>query len=1053
MNRFIDCERAFAGSFASRRVATGRHACRKIRPGGSNKGIMTMKTTFRTRTGGIVCWSDRGGRAGALQSMSSCVLMTVYVLMTIRRALSSTLGRGKRRQARSLGAVLVFAILLASGCSGDDTGESESGLEGLPFGLDQLEAPPMDDLVAMRLGARPEGSIKTVVEHYLQRYQPEGKLPKLFETTRVFDRNGVLLAEFFEEGRRTWVTLDQISPALIAATIATEDASFFTNRGVDSRRIVGAALQNVRAQSIESGASTITMQLARNLFLPPTERFEQSFDRKLQEVGLAHDLTILFTKEELLEIYLNLVNYGHLAYGPEAAAQTYFGKSAIDLNWAEASILAGVPQQPASFDLFKSFGAAKERQRVVLDLLVRHERLTEKEADAIFQDEILLVGTREEKDLLAPHFVYYVEEALESRMAEALGIGVGRWKMGRSGMHIVTSLDMPMQRLAEDEMRKWIDRVGEAYRMTNGALVAIQPQTGEILAMVGGIDFNKEDAGQVNLAVSLRQPGSAFKPILYATALSEDLISPATVIWDTPTTFTVGMGHLYTPRNYDYRFHGPVTVRTALANSYNVPAVKLLASLGNEHLVAKAKELGINSFTREPNDYGLSISLGAAEVTLLDLTNAFRTFANKGLYSPPQFALFMVDGLGRYRSPPKVEQRQVISTGVAFQMADILSDYVARVPAFGRNSTLNLSRPAAAKTGTTTNFKDNWTVGFTRYLVAGVWTGNSDGQTMWGNSGAAGAGPLWRNFMEAVIADKGMRELIGAPDDPNQWAFEAPDTVVQLPDCPPSVRCREGGEYFTTSWLNKTRGNGLLAGSIVTGKTVPTHYARSTEFVDYSYCMVEENAGANSSGRVSSTPETRSLLRLSSLVGLAFPPGYSMAGRPLSPLLEPPAEIDERGINVPPPEYREDLFYYPATELEKFRLLSYSLQNEIPVLLGSCSELRYYTARPGDSWAGLARSHDLPETILRGANVHVKGNLNGERLLLPRGLPIRLHVESVLHEVKEGDSWVNIATQYEIPVRLLRAANPNALRPYNILRPGDLLHVPENLELFQNPYE
>ena len=354
---------------------------------------------------------------------------------------------GARRAATAM--VLLLAIVLVMGCSGEDSEEAELGLENLPFGFDELEAPPLDDLVAGRLGPRPEGSIKTVVEHYMQQYQPNGSLPKLFETTRVYDRNGVLLAEFFEEGRRTWVTLDQISPALISATVATEDASFFTNRGVDSRRIVGAAIQNVQAQSITSGASTITMQLARNLFLAPDERFEQTIDRKLYEIGLAHDLTILFNKEELLEIYLNLVNYGHLAYGPEAAAQVYFGKSAIDLTWAEATILAGVPQQPASFDLFRNFDAAKQRQRIVLDLLVRHEFLSQEKADAIFEEEIFLIATSIEPDYLAPHFVLYVEKALERRMAEALGIENGRWKMRRSGMHIITSLDMPMQVLAE----------------------------------------------------------------------------------------------------------------------------------------------------------------------------------------------------------------------------------------------------------------------------------------------------------------------------------------------------------------------------------------------------------------------------------------------------------------------------------------------------------------------------------------------------------------------------------------------------------------------------
>lgn len=959
---------------------------------------------------------------------------------------------GSARRA-ALSIVLLIFLALAAACSGDESQEQELGLEGLPFGFDEMEAPSLDDLVPERLGPRPEGSIKTVVEHYLQQYQPEGKLPKLFETTRVYDRNGVLLAEFFEEGRRTWVTLDQISPALISATVATEDASFYTNRGVDSRRIVGAALQNVQTQSIASGASTITMQLARNLFLGPEERFEQTIDRKIHEIGLAHDLTILFNKDELLEIYLNLVNYGHLAYGPEAAAQVYFGKSAIDLNWAEATILAGVPQQPASFDLFRNFDAAKQRQRVVLDLMVRHDFLSAERADAIFEEEILLIGSSEKKDYLAPHFVLYVERALEQRMAEALGIEDGSWKMRRSGMHIITSLDMPMQVLAEQELKSWIDKVGKAYRMSNGALVAIQPQTGEILAMVGGVDFNEEDSGQVNLSTSLRQPGSSFKPILYATALSEDVISPATVIWDTPTAYAVGMGHYYSPRNYDRTFHGPVTVRTALANSYNVPAVKLLASVGNDRLVSKAREFGITSLTREPDSYGLSLSLGAGEISLLELTNAFRAFANQGQYAPPQFALFMVDDLGRYRSPPTVRTKQIISPGVAFQITDILSDNEARKPAFGLNSRLNLSMPAAAKTGTTTNFKDNWTVGFTRYLVAGVWTGNSDGTPMWGNSGAAGAAPLWHNFMEAVIADKGMRKLIGAPDDPNLWAFEVPDSVVQLPDCPPAVRCRTGGEFFTSSWLSKTRGNGLLAGTVVTGRSLPTHFARSSDFEDLSYCIVDDTVGAVNGGRTSSQPETRSLLRLSSWVGLAFPPGYSTVGRPLRPMPEIPVDEDDPGINTPPPVYREDLLYFPATELEKFRLLSWSMRNEIQVSLGSCSELRYYTARAGDSWAGLARAHGLPESILRNANLHVRGALNGERLLLPRGIPIRLHEESMIHEVQSGDSWVNIAFKYDIPISLLRAANPNAVRPYNILRPGDLLHIPENLDIYHNPYE
>lgn len=953
----------------------------------------------------------------------------------------------------SLLAITLLALLLLAGCAG--VGQFPDGTAiGPPGQFDGIEQPSLDDLPARRLGPRPDGSLKTVVEQYLQQYQPEGKLPRLFETTRLFDRNGVLLAEFFEEGRRTWVSLDEISPHLISATIATEDASFFTNRGVDTRRIVGAALQNAESQSIVSGASTITMQLARNLFLDPAARYEQSFDRKLYEIGLAHDLTVLFTKEELLEIYLNLANYGNLAYGPEAAAESYFGKSAADLTLAEATILAGVPQQPADYNLFTNFDAAKDRQRIVLDLMVRHGVLLQDEADTAFATEILLAEPPEPPEPLAPHFVFYVEQALEGRMARTLGVEDGRWEMRRSGMHIVTSLDMQMQRLAEQQVQDWIRQVGPRYEMSNGALVAIQPSRGEILAMAGGIDFNNEIDGQVNLAISPRQPGSAVKPILYATALDDDLISPATVIWDTPIIYTVGPGRTYEPQNYDERFHGPVTTRSALANSYNVPAVKLLASLGKERMLSKAREFGILSLSQDPREYGLSLSLGAGEMTLLELTNAFRTFANQGVYSPPQFALFMVDDLGRYRPPPATEQQQIISPGTAFQITDILSDNEARTPGFGAFSRLRLSRPAAAKTGTTTDFRDNWTIGFTRYLVAGVWTGNSSGKPMNGPSGAAGAAPLWNSFMEAVIADDSLRQLIGAPEDPDLWEFPVPADVQQLPDCPPSIRCRTDGEFFTDSWLRKTEGNGPLAGTVITRKTLPSHVTRSGASYWPAYCTLDDRTVVGGVGRLAKSPEERSLLRLSSRVGLVFPPDFSTAGRPIPPLAD--AEPETPGADISLPAAHE-IVYYPDGELEKFRLLAWSLRSGIPVSLGPCDDINYYSVRSGDSWTALARSFGLPVADLRAANpqaIRESGYLlQGERLLLPRGITIQRHRESLFHEVQPGESWAYIAETYNIPLRLLLTANPDEVRAFYVLRPGDVLHIPDQVDIYENPFE
>ena len=300
----------------------------------------------------------------------------------------------------------------------------------------------------------------------MQTYQP-GPEPRLFQTTRIYDRNGVLMAELMDEGRRTWIPLDQISPYLIQATVATEDASFYTNSGIDTKRIVGALLRNIQSGTVVSGASTITMQLARNLFMGPDQRYDQTVDRKLSEAGIAQDLTDLYTKDEILEMYLNLLNYGQLAYGPQAAAQVYFGKSAAELTLAEATLLAGLPQQPADLNPYLDFEAAKDRQRIVLDLMVRHGYLSEAEADAVHADPLVLAGDPGMAPDLAPHFVQYVVQTLDARY----GPGFTQ----RSGLNITTSLDLDIQQLAQEAVSSNVAQLRPQYGLSNAALVAMLP--------------------------------------------------------------------------------------------------------------------------------------------------------------------------------------------------------------------------------------------------------------------------------------------------------------------------------------------------------------------------------------------------------------------------------------------------------------------------------------------------------------------------------------------------------------------------------------------------
>lgn len=743
------------------------------------------------------------------------------------------------RQQRLLGMLSLWLALVFAGC----------GSSNLPTSIDELQDFDINNIQVGDLTAnlgeylaayntqysvspRRADTPLAIAEAYLQEYQP-GVLPRVFQTTILYDRNGVKLAEIVEEGYRTWIPLERMSPDLVNAILATEDATFYTNPGYDARRVLGAMMQNAEAGEVISGASTITMQLARQLFFTPEERFDQTMDRKIFETLLAQDLTLTYTKDEILEMYINLVHFGRTVYGIEAASNLYFGKTAAALTLAEATLLAGIPQAPADYDPIVNYEAVKTRQGVVLSLMVRHGFITQEEAKAVFEEEFVFNPNMERPPLFAPHFVQYVT-------AEVNRLRPGE-DVRRSGMRIFTTLDLRMQRIAERIVREQVATLRPTYDLSNAALVAMRPGTAEILAMVGSADFyDSSIAGQVNVAVSPRQPGSAIKPILYALAMNDLKISPATVIWDVEANYNLDRTEQYSPKNYDLTFHGPVTARSALANSYNVPAVKLLDAVGVARMLEGAREMGIQSLTRDTNWYGLSLTLGGGEVTLLDLTTAFHTIANGGRYHAPQSILYTTGAPdGRPPITLQPESAQVISPEAAYMVADILSDNSARTPAFGANSVLRLTRPAAAKTGTTNDYRDNWTEGFTRYLVVGVWAGNSDGRPMRNVSGVTGAAPIWNAFMEAVLADPVMLSMLDAPANAAAWEFIAPEGVVRQDiSCPTGIVCNDE-ELFDRRWLELLGQDTGLADSAVIAPMNTVYVNRGSGNVAVGACSAE----------------------------------------------------------------------------------------------------------------------------------------------------------------------------------------------------------------------
>jgi 1A family penicillin-binding protein len=590
-----------------------------------------------------------------------------------------------------------------------------------------------------------------------------------FKSTFIYDRNGEQLYEIFDPngGRRIIIPLSEMPQHLIAATLATEDANFYQNPGFDLKAIFRALYQNFRGQSVLSGASTITQQLVRNALFDYEERFERSPTRKIKEIVLAYRMSREYSKDEILERYMNEINYGNLAYGIEAASRTYFDKPTRELNLAEASLLAGLPQAPSDYNPYVNFRSAKERQAEVLGLMVRQGYISEDVAEAALRQPLKLSPVR--TDIKAPHFVMYVRDLLEQKY--------GRARLFQGGFRVYTTLDMKIQRAAEQSASEHIAKLKD-HNAHNASVVAISPNSGEILAMVGSVDYwDKNIAGQVNMATALRQPGSTLKPFTYAAAFNRGNVGPGSIVLDEPTQFRGAVGEAYVPRNPDGKFHGPITIRYALANSLNVPALKVLNEVGVQPMIELARRMGITSLG-DPKRYGLTVTLGGGEARLVDLVYAYTAFANGGLQIgvpvadpkpnsrefEPAAILKVVDSEGRVLEEysPRPGKR-VISSQVAWMITDILSDDEARADTYGRNSPLAINRPAAVKTGTTDNFEDSWTIGFTPDLVVGVWVGNADNTPMRQVLGVSGAGAIWNMTMQRALKDVAPRPFVRPP--------------------------------------------------------------------------------------------------------------------------------------------------------------------------------------------------------------------------------------------------------------------------------------------------
>ncbi|MFH1602164.1 MAG: PBP1A family penicillin-binding protein [Candidatus Shapirobacteria bacterium] len=597
-------------------------------------------------------------------------------------------------------------------------------------------------------------------------------------STLIYDRNGKLLYEIYSEKNRVPVKLDEVPESLVWATLAIEDRNFYRHFGFDLRGI-SRAVYNIIFRKKLQGGSTITQQLVKNALLTP----ERTWERKIKEAVLTLAAEVIYTKDQILEMYFNQTPYGGTSWGAQAAANTYFDKSVADLSLAQAAMLAGLPASPTRYSPFIHPDVAKSRQHLVLDQMAESGYINKEEAQEA-KDEDLNFASPAIK-IEAPHFVFYVKEQLVEKYGQAV--------VDQGGLRVRTTLDLDLQDFSQATVASEVAKLSR-QNVSNGAALVTEPKSGEVLAMVGSKDYFASDIdGKFNVTTALRQPGSAIKPINYATGLVTGRVTPATIFNDVPTCFLVPGQKPYCPRNYDGLFHGVVQLRYALGNSFNVPAVKMLAINGLESFIATASAMGIESFSA-PDNYGLSLTLGGGEVKMTEMATAFGTLANLGIRQDLVSILEIKDRAGQILEEKKfVQGKRVLPPEVAYLISDILSDNGARSAAFGSRSLLAVEDhpEVAVKTGTTNDKRDNWTVGYTPDYVVTVWVGNNDNSAMSAvASGVTGASPIWNTVISEVLKNQ-------APRLPAR-----PDTVVGKTVCNqtgfllPEEGCSARYEYF-----------------------------------------------------------------------------------------------------------------------------------------------------------------------------------------------------------------------------------------------------------------
>ena len=573
------------------------------------------------------------------------------------------------------------------------------------------------------------------------------------QTTNIYDRKGELLFKIFTDQDRTVVPIDEIPLYLQQATISIEDKDFYHHPGINPvGGILRAASSSITKGRLEGG-STITQQLMKNTLLTP----DRTITRKLKEIALSLWAEVLYSKEEILEMYLNTVPYGGTAWGVESAAKRYYNKKVTDLTLGEAALLAGLPVAPTRVSPFgNNPELALDRQKLVLNRMVEEGYITKEEADKAKSEKIVFAQNR--TNISAPHFVMFVREKLAEKYGEQI--------VEKGGISVTTTLDLSIQEMAEEIVASEVADIAK-YDVGNGAALVTRPATGEILAMVGSSDYSASDSGWFNVTTALRQPGSSIKPIMYATGIETRKLTAASPIHDEPTCFTVINQEVYCPQNYDGQFHGITHTRFALANSYNIPAVKSLYHIGLEAMIATASAMGIDTF-KDPSRYGLSLTLGGGEVTMVDMAEAFGVFSNGGIKKDLIYVLKIKDNKGEviYEqdkgslnvvSQLEIVGKRVLSRETAFIVSHILYDNGARSSAFGSSSELVVrGHPeVSVKTGTTNDLRDNWTIGYNQDYLVAAWVGNNDNTPMDRNvvSGVTGAAPIWNEIMTNLLVD------------------------------------------------------------------------------------------------------------------------------------------------------------------------------------------------------------------------------------------------------------------------------------------------------------